>query len=104
MRVASEDGRKLWGNVLFDKSWASISEDYYAYGWYEFMAKDPVKVKQLYTEDFFRATGSGAWIGNNLYFIMYQNFWGVDMIYTIISITQIRGRNLQKSLLTTNRS
>ena len=81
MRVASEDGRKLWGNVLFDKSWASISEDYYAYGWYEFMAKDPVKVKQLYVEDFFRATGSGAWIGNNLYFIMYQNFWGVDMIY-----------------------
>lgn len=60
MRVASEDGRKLWGNVLFDNRWASVSEDYYAYGWYEFMAKDPVKVKQLYTEDFFRATGSGA--------------------------------------------
>lgn len=81
MRVASEDGRKLWGNVLFDNRWASVSQDYYAYGWYEFMAKDPVKVKQLYVEDFFRATGSGAWIGNNLYFIMYQNFWGVDMIY-----------------------
>lgn len=81
MRVASEDGRKLWGNVLFDNRWASVSQDYYAYGWYEFMAKNPVKVKQLYVEDFFRATGSGAWIGNNLYFIMYQNFWGVDMIY-----------------------
>ena len=24
MRVASEDGRKLWGNVLFDNRWASI--------------------------------------------------------------------------------
>lgn len=32
MRVASEDGRKLWGNVLFDNRWASISQDYYAYG------------------------------------------------------------------------
>ena len=81
MRVASEDGRKLWGNVLFDNTWASVSSDYYAYGWYEFMAKKPVKVNQIFTDDFFRATGSGAWIGNNLYFIMYQNFWGIDMIY-----------------------
>lgn len=81
MRVAPEDGRKLWGNVLYDSSWAGIGSDYTAYGWYEFMSKAPVKVNSVYNFDYLRATGSGAWIGNTLYYVWYQNFWGIDMIY-----------------------
>lgn len=81
MRPAAEDGRKLWGNVLFDNTWAGLGTDYTAYGWYEFMAQAPVKVSSVFNFDFLRATGSGAWIGNMLYYVWYQNFWGVDMIY-----------------------
>ena len=81
MRIAPEDGRKLWGNVLYDSSWAGIGSDYTAYGWYEFMSKTPVKVNSVYNFDYLRATGSGAWIGNTLYYVWYQNFWGIDMIY-----------------------
>lgn len=78
LRANDEKAKTLWGNVLFDNSWGAETPEY---GMYSFSTETPIKVKKQFLDDFFRATGAGAWIEDDLYFVMYQNFWGVDMIY-----------------------
>ncbi len=77
LRANNDETKTLWGNVLFDNTWG----DYVQYGMYSFKTKAPVSTSKIFGDDFCRATGAGAWIGNELYFVMYQNFWGVDMTY-----------------------
>ncbi len=76
LRANNDEGKTLWGNVLHDSSWG----DYVEYGMYSFDTKTRT-TKKLFTDEFCRATGAGAWIENELYFVMYQNFWGIDMVY-----------------------
>ena len=78
LRANDEKAKTLWGNVLFDNTWGAETPEY---GMYSFSTETPIKVKKQFLDDFFRATGAGAWIEDDLYFVMYQNFWGVDMIY-----------------------
>lgn len=68
----------FWGNVLYDATWGAETPEY---GIYTFGTEAPISVKKQFLDEFFRATGAGAWIEDNLYFVMYQNFWGTDMIY-----------------------
>lgn len=68
----------FWGNVLYDATWGAETPEY---GIYTFGTEAPISVKKQFQDEFFRATGAGAWIEDNLYFVMYQNFWGTDMIY-----------------------
>ncbi len=77
IRANNNETKTLWGNVLFDNTWG----DYVQYGMYSFNTKAPITTSKLFGDDFCRATGSGAWIENELYFVMYQNFWSIDMIY-----------------------
>ena len=77
LRANNGETKTLWGNVLFDKTWG----DYVEYGMYSFDTKAPVTTSKLFGDDFCRATGAGAWVGNELYFVMYMSIYGVDMIY-----------------------
>lgn len=76
--LAKAGATKLWGNVLFDSTWG---DSYTAYGMYTFPTTAPVTVTPAFTDDYFRATGSGAWVDDTLYYVWYQNFWGIDMYY-----------------------
>ena len=78
VRANNAETKTLWGNVLYDNSWGEEAPEY---GMYSFDTKSPIKVQKQFLDDFFRATGAGAWLEDDLYFVMYQNFWGVDMIY-----------------------
>ncbi len=77
LRANNDETKTLWGNVLFDNTW----DDNVQYGMYSFKTKAPITTTKLFGDDFCRATGAGAWIENELYFVMYQNFWGIDMVY-----------------------
>lgn len=77
LRANNDETKTLYGNVLFDNTWGDNVE----YGMYSFKTKAPVTTSKVFGDDFFRATGAGAWIENELYFVMYQNFWGIDMVY-----------------------
>ena len=76
LRANNGETKTLWGNVLFDNTWGDNVE----YGMYSFDTKTRA-TKKLFGDDFCRATGAGSWIENELYFVMYQSFWGIDMVY-----------------------
>lgn len=78
LRAATGEAKTLWGNVLYDNTWGEEAPEY---GLYSFSTESPIKVQKQFLDDFFRATGAGAWLEDDLWFVMYQNFWGVDMIY-----------------------
>lgn len=78
LRAKDAKPMTLWGNVLYDATWGAETPEY---GIYTFGTEAPISVKKQFQDEFFRATGAGAWIEDNLYFVMYQNFWGTDMIY-----------------------
>lgn len=94
LRANDNSTKTLWGNVLFDDTWG----DQVAYGMYSFNTKAPITTKKEFTDDFCRATGAGAWIDDNLYFVMYQNFWGVDMIYLYKYNTDNWNQEVEKRL------
>lgn len=95
LRANDEKAKTLWGNVLFDNSWGAETPEY---GMYSFSTETPIKVKKQFLDDFFRATGAGAWIEDDLYFVMYQNFWGVDVIYLYHYDTKTWEKKLEKRL------
>lgn len=72
LRANNNETKTLWGNVLFDNTWGDNVE----YGMYKFDTKSPITTTKEFADDFCRATGSGAWIDNELYYVMYQNMWG----------------------------
>lgn len=78
LRAKDAKPMTFWGNVLYDATWGAETPEY---GIYTFGTEAPISVKKQFQDEFFRATGAGAWIEDNLYFVMYQNFWGTDMIY-----------------------
>lgn len=78
LRAKDTKPMTFWGNVLYDATWGAETPEY---GIYTFGTEAPISVKKQFQDEFFRATGAGAWIEDNLYFVMYQNFWGTDMIY-----------------------
>ena len=78
LRAKDAKPMTFWGNVLYDATWGAETPEY---GIYTFGTEAPISVKKQFLDEFFRATGAGAWIEDNLYFVMYQNFWGTDMIY-----------------------
>lgn len=78
LRAKDAKPMTFWGNVLYDATWSAETPEY---GIYTFGTEAPISVKKQFQDEFFRATGAGAWIEDNLYFVMYQNFWGTDMIY-----------------------
>lgn len=78
LRANNAESKTLWGNVLYDNTWGDEAPEY---GMYSFDTKSPIKVQKQFLDEFFRATGAGAWLEDDLYFVMYQNFWGVDMVY-----------------------
>ena len=78
LRAKDAKPMTFWGNVLYDATWGAETPEY---GIYTFGTEAPISVKKQFQDEFFRATGAGAWIEDNLYFVMYQNFWGTDIIY-----------------------
>lgn len=78
LRAKDAKPMTFWGNVLYDATWGAETPEY---GIYTFGTEAPISVKKQFQDEFFRATGAGAWIEDNLYFVMYQKFWGTDMIY-----------------------
>ena len=78
LRAKDAKPMTFWGNVLYDATWGAETPEY---GIYTFGTEAPISVRKQFQDEFFRATGAGAWIEDNLYFVMYQNFWGTDMIY-----------------------
>lgn len=95
LRANDEKAKTLWGNVLFDNTWGAETPEY---GMYSFTTDAPIAVKKQFQDDFFRATGAGAWIEDDLYFVMYQNFWGVDMIYLYHYDTTTWEKKLEKRI------
>ncbi len=77
LRANNKETKTLYGNVLFDNTWGDNVE----YGMYSFDTEAPITTNKLFTELFCRATGSGAWIENELYFVMSQEIYGVSMVY-----------------------
>lgn len=94
LRANDDKAKTLWGNVLFDETWGEAPE----YGLYTFTTQAPIAVKKQFIDNFFRATGAGAWIEDDLYFVMYQNFWGTDMIYLYHYDTNTWEKKLEKRI------
>lgn len=94
LRANNNETKTLWGNVLFDNTWGDNVE----YGMYKFDTKSPITTTKEFADDFCRATGSGAWIENELYYVMYQNMWGIDMVYLYKYNTDTWTQELEKRL------
>ena len=95
LRANDKKAKTFWGNVLFDNTWGAETPEY---GMYSFTTDAPITVKKHFQDDFFRATGAGAWIEDDLYFVMYQNFWGVDMIYLYHYDTRTWEKKMEKRI------
>lgn len=73
LRAKDAKPMTFWGNVLYDATWGAETPEY---GIYTFGTEAPISVKKQFQDEFFRATGAGAWIEDNLYFVMYQKLLG----------------------------
>ena len=70
-------GRELWGDVVQDKTWGSSKK---AFGIYKFNAGNNMSVDLLSTTNAM-PTGSGAIVGNRLYYIYYYGYYGTVYPY-----------------------
>lgn len=95
LKSNNEAVKTLWGNVLYDNTWDDYTT---AYGMYKFETKAPISVSKQFGDDFFRATGAGAWLEDALYYVMYQSFWGVDMVYLYKYNTDTWTQEVEKRL------
>lgn len=74
-------GRELWASILNDNTW---SEDEPGYGVYKFNATNNITLDALGTNENIRPNGSGAIVGDRMYFVNYISFWGMifSSLYT----------------------